>query len=488
MKLLCVNPPNLSIGSRRAGEHLPPLGLLSIAGPLRDDGHKVKLLDADFDNRKPEQVAARVAQLKPDAVLLGHSGSTSSQPFIEEITRLIRKRLPDVYIIIGGVFPTFHWHGILLRNPQIDIIVRGEGEAVCRELIAALESGRPLAEVRGIAFRSGGQPVQTPPAPLIENLDDYRVAWELTRTHPYSAWGKYKGVVAQFSRGCPYGCGYCGQRLFWGKWRHRDPERMADEIAKLYHKYGVRVVNFADENIAVDREAWRALLEALIARDLKGMMLYGAVRADHIVRDADILPLYKQAGFTRFLVGIEHYDSSVLKRLGKQSNEAVNREAIRLLREHNILMSATFLIAFGNETPDGFRRFRRALLSYDPDLVQFCFATPHRWTPFYEEVQDQNVILSDLRLWDYRHQILANRTMPAWRVMLTVKFIEITMHIRPKSLYRLFFQGDRPKRIAMRWYLRIGRRSWFAELAQFFFATKRVKAPLTVKQFYEKIA
>ena len=483
MKILCVNPPSLSIGSRMAGEHLPPLGLLAIAGPLIDAGHEVKLLDADIDNMKPDRIAAEIADRNPEIILLGHSGSTSSQPFIEEITRLVRERRPAIKTIIGGVFPTFHWREILTQNPQIDYVVCGEGEAICLNLITAIENGQPVAEVLGIAFRSSGQAVNTPSAPLIENLDDYRVAWELMESYDYTTWGKYRGAVVQFSRGCPYSCVYCGQSLFWQRWRHRDPQRFANELAMLYHKYGVRVVNFADENIAPSAKAWRELLDALVEKKMD-MMIFGAIRADHIVRDADILPLYKKAGLTRLLVGIEHSDKSVLKRINKQGDVDKDREAIRLLRKNDILMSATFLIAFGDETLGGFYRFWRTLLSYDPDLVQFCFATPHRWTPFYQEVRKNKIILTDLRLWDYRHQILVNNTLPAWLVCLCVKFIEMTMHARPKSLFRLFFLRDKKKRLAMRWYVRIGTRSWFVELFQFFFVTKLSKQNITTEEFF----
>ena len=103
-----INPPHLSIGSRMPREHLPPLGLLSIGGPLIDAGHEVKLLDAEFGPMKYEDIVAKAIEYCPDFVLLGHSGSTSAQPIINEITGPIREQNPDIKIIIGGVFPTYH--------------------------------------------------------------------------------------------------------------------------------------------------------------------------------------------------------------------------------------------------------------------------------------------------------------------------------------------------------------------------------------------
>ena len=83
MRILLLNVPHPSIGSRIPDDHLPPLGLLCIGGPLIDEGHDVGLIDADLATGRrttysAEAIAAEAAAWRPDAVLSGHSGSTSS--------------------------------------------------------------------------------------------------------------------------------------------------------------------------------------------------------------------------------------------------------------------------------------------------------------------------------------------------------------------------------------------------------------------------
>src|SRR5215831_18020987 len=98
MRILLVNVPHPAIGSRIPDDHLPPLGLLSIGGPLLDAGHEVSLLDADleagretftrswnsneFGGTSIETIVRRAQAFRPDAVLFGHSGSTSGHPIV----------------------------------------------------------------------------------------------------------------------------------------------------------------------------------------------------------------------------------------------------------------------------------------------------------------------------------------------------------------------------------------------------------------------
>jgi len=483
MKILIINPPHLSIGSRMAKEHLPPLGLLSIAGPLIDAGHEVKLLDADYHFLKHSKVVSQIIRYDPDAIMLGHSGSTSAQPIINDITNAVRLINPRIKIIIGGVFPTYHWKEILEQNPQIDYIVCGEGEEITLNLITTLAQNSCLENIKGLAFKLNGVPVKTAPAENIKNLDAFRVAWELMDGYNYTYWGKRKAVVIQFSRGCPYPCTYCGQSLFWKKWRHRDPQLLADEIEMLNKKYGIEVINFADENPSSNPKAWRQVLEALIAKNLK-LILVGSIRADNIVRDAEFLHLYKKAGFERFLLGIENYDEVVLEKIKKAGTVSKDKQAIQLLREHGILSMATYVVGFGEERTKDFYNSLRQLLSYDPDQVQLLYVTPHKWTPYFEDVKDKEIILTDQRKWDYKHQVMATKYLQPWLVIVYVKLIEIIMQTRPSALKRLFFHKEARLRSAMRWYTRIGRRVWFWELYQFFFVTKLTKEKIKMSEFW----
>jgi len=108
MRILLINVPHPSIGSRIPDDHLPPLGLLAIGGPLIDDGHIVRLIDGEFGPMSTRCLVEQAVGFAPDAVLFGHSGSTSGHPVIAEVAREVAAAMPGVHIVYGGVFPTYH--------------------------------------------------------------------------------------------------------------------------------------------------------------------------------------------------------------------------------------------------------------------------------------------------------------------------------------------------------------------------------------------
>ncbi len=483
MRITLLHPPHTSIGSRIPRENLPPFGLLCLGGPLIDAGHQVTLINADLGPMPDKDTVAAVVQSRPDALLIGHSGSTSAHPTVVQLATLIKAQLPDTIIIYGGVWPSYHWQDVLTECRAIDIIVRGEGEATTPLLVAAL--GKNLRDIKGIAYRDKGKPIATPPAPMIAKLDAYRIGWELIDFKSHSYWGGKRAVIMQFSRGCPHLCTYCGQRGFWSRWRHRDPVKFAAEIAWLHREHGVELINLADENPTTSPKAWKAFLEALIAEDVQ-VQIVGSTRAEDIVRDADILHLYKKAGVIRFLMGLEGTDEATLQAVRKGGSRAKDRQAISLLRAHGIIGLCTFAIGFEEETDRDYWHILKHLLSYDPDQIMSVYATPHRWTPFFHQVKNRRIIENDQHNWDYKHQVMEVPSVPAWRVFLWVKAIEICLQARPRALYRAYFHPDPDIRHAMRWYTAMGRRVVLREMGEWL---RRKRRPgVTVAAFLGETA
>jgi len=464
MRILAINPPYLSITTARGLGSQVPLGLILIGGSLLAEGHEVRLLDAEARRLSYPRIVRETIEFAPDAVLTGHAGSTPAHPAVLEMAAEIKAELPDIPIIYGGVFPTYHAREILEATNSIDIIVRGEGEKTIAALIGALETGGTLSEIAGIAFRGDGEVVLTRPAEMIADLDLYRRGWELIEDWDlYRCWGLGRSAVVQFSRGCPHRCTYCGQRGFWTKWRYRNPKAVAAEIAWLHREKGVNFIDLADENPTSSKRLWREFLEAVIAENLN-VRLFATIRAPDIVRDADILPLYKMAGFDCVLMGMETTDPTTLAKIRKGSTTRDDRDAIRLLRQHGILSMVGHIVGFEEENFADYWNALRQLLHYDPDLLNAMYVTPHRWTAFYGDNEEREAIEPDQKKWDYRHQVLGTRNLKPWRILLLVKLTELAIHLRPRALWRLMNYSDPAQRRAYRWCFRNAGNVWLHEI------------------------
>src|SRR5262249_49328758 len=175
---------------------------------------------------------------------------------------------------------------------------------------------------------------------------------------------------------------------------------------------------------------------------------------------AGLLPLYRKAGWVSFLLGMENTDEDTLKLIRKGGSTTKDREAIRLLRDNGILSLATRVAGFEEADDRSFWRGFRQLLAYDPDQIHAIYVTPPRWTPYVRGAPCRRVIQDDVRRWDYKHQVLSTRHLSPWRMILWVKAIEALVQLRPKAIWRTFFQRDLRLRHAMRWYAKMGRRVW----------------------------
>jgi anaerobic magnesium-protoporphyrin IX monomethyl ester cyclase len=495
MNILLINPPYQTLTSNLGVGHQVPLGLLMVGGPLRDAGHQVKLLDAECRRMSLPAIIRAVQDERPHLVMTGHAGSTPAHPVCLRMLRAIKAACPEVVTVYGGVYPTYHAAAILAEELAVDVIVRGEGEVTAAELVRVLSaapstngsagratpaSAAGLGNVRGLAYRSGGQGVLTPDRPPLHDLDAARVGWELIeRWDDYQCFGLGRAAIVQFSRGCPHRCTYCGQHGFWVQWRHRDPVRLADEIAWLHDTHGVRFITLADENPTTLPGAWRRFLEELAGRRLP-VSLFATIRATDIVRDANLLPLYRRAGMLYVLMGIESTDGAVLRRIQKGSTPRHDWQACHLLKQHGIFSILGHIVGFEQETWATFRTARRRLIQYDGDWLNAMYVTPHRWTAFAQEMRPRRVVQDDPQKWDYRHQVLAQRHLTPGQLFAAVKWLEFCYHLRPGRLWSMWRTRDRFRRRQLFWTLWHIGRVWLGEIAEFLLATSFARRARTL--------
>ncbi len=249
-------------GKLNAPDPQVPLALLYIAASLRQEGFKARILDMRLEDYRSFEIGT--------PVFVGISCMSGLQiKYALEFAEYVRKQNPSCPIVWGGV------HATLLpeqtaRNSYVDIVVRGEGELIVKDLANALASHKPLDNVLGITYRSG-RVIRSNPDGKVIDLDRIPVdlPYDLLKMKRYPS-VKSGRFHIQTSRGCPHRCGFCYNSLFnKNKWRAKSAERVLDEIEYILVKFPqVKIIDPIDDNFFVDEDRVKQICNGILDRKL----------------------------------------------------------------------------------------------------------------------------------------------------------------------------------------------------------------------------
>ena len=392
MRIVFVHPNYHSGGAEIAG-NWPPAWVAYLAGALKSAGFDdVHFIDAMTNNISDDSLHQQLADLQPDVV--GTTAITPSIYVAEEVLKIAQSAAPNALRVLGGVHATFMYRQVLSEAPWIDVIVRGEGEEILIALMHAVQAGewpKNRRKIKGLAYIEGGEIVATPAAPTVKELDAITPDWSLLE------WEKYiyvplnrRVAIPSMARGCPFTCSFCSQWKFWRDYRVRDPKKVVDEIEDLVENHGVGFFILADEEPTINRRKFIEFCNELIARNLPDRVQWGInTRVTDIMRDKELLGLYRKAGLVHVSLGTEAAAQMKLDQFNKETTVAQNKEAIRLLREADIFTEAQFIVGLDNETPETLEETYRMAWDWQPDLANWSMYTPWPFTPLFQELRDQ---------------------------------------------------------------------------------------------------
>lgn len=393
-KILLITPP-YHAGVVEAAGRWPHLGFIYVAGHVRAAGHQVELYDAMTKDHTLNQIKEHIAQVRPDVV--ASTAYTSSINAALDVLRAAKEVDPAIVTMVGGIHANFCYEELLRQSAHLDFVVRGEGELTVPELLEALEAGGDLHKVRGIAFREEDAVVVTPGRPFIQDLDSLIPAWDLVDWEDYSFFvmpGSRLGLVNS-SRGCPHDCCFCSQQKFWFKtYRERSAEKFVEELEHLRDTYGVNVVMLSDEYPTRNRRRWERILDLLIERKTNVGLLLETCVGD-ILRDADIMAKYRQAGVLHIYVGVEATDQEKLDQFKKNISCEQSRQALRIINEAGIITECSFVLGMPEETPESIEETLQLAKHYDPDFAHFLMIAPWPYADIYPELKEY------IGEWDY---------------------------------------------------------------------------------------
>ena len=350
------------------------LSLRYLAAPLVRAGHTVDILAFDtVDDRA--RVVDRLLDEPPDVVGMSVAFQHRLGDF-KALARELRARGSDALVVWGGHIPTARPADVLDRVPEVDLVVRHDGEQTLLEAVEALTpfvapggqapAGRPLspaalerlARVDGLAFRGGtGAPTLTHARAVDRDLDALLPPLRVGAPTRHLGLG-FAPIVG--SRGCWQSCTYCSIQSYHRgrkgpRVRLRSVDSIADEMAALAGERSARIFCFHDENFFLPRpertrERLASLRAALDARGVGRVAIVAKCRPDEL--SPALLDDARRVGVVRLYVGVENGSQPGLDHLGRRTTVEACARGLEMLRDAGMYACFNILLFEPDTTLD----------------------------------------------------------------------------------------------------------------------------------------
>jgi len=370
----CVEEQNLGLEAKM--EEPFPLGLAYLSRILKDAGYKVKAKDYAYWKEKKYLIDLKkiIESFKPDIV--GISVMSMTRVSTYHGIKLIKKINSDIKIILGGIHSSIMYKQ-LLENFPIDAVCIGEAEDTILELLDALQKGKSLKRIKGIAYKnrrgkSKGKIIITPPRPLIHDLNRIPFPDHKSFVNP-----KVKQVYMITSRGCPYRCSFCCLHAISHQiWRPRDYMNVVDEIEYIANNFPwVTDITFHDDTLTLDNKRVVNICKEIVKRGIK-MRFQCSARIKPVSKE--MFYWMEKAGFNEIRFGIETGSPKLMKAIHKGITQEDCIKTFKMLKPFKKIKVVKFLmVGFPGETDETINETIEFVKKLQKIIkMDFFYATP----------------------------------------------------------------------------------------------------------------
>ncbi len=367
------------------GEPQEPLGLLYVGAALEAAGHDVRLIDLTVSDPSDIDEALGTAHMA------GISSSSALYGRACTVLERIKAQRPGLPVVLGGPHATVLAADAVERG--FDAAVIGEGEAAAVEIAEAVEQGRALHTVPGVAAFVDGRVERGPARPFIPDLDalpdpdrglvDYIKYFDMGLTRA--------GLMA--SRGCPWRCSFCKpmqDKLFGRRIRRRSQHRIVAEMKAIRDSMGRSAFLFRDDTMALAGIEWfRAFEREFQALGLSGLSWSCQARVDQV--EAPLLEQMKRCGLEGVAFGVESGSQKVLDFYRKGIKVDQTIRAFDLCRELGIGTHAFIMLGAPVETREDLEQTVSLVERIRPNSVSVSITTPAPGTDLYEQTRAMGI-------------------------------------------------------------------------------------------------
>ncbi|MDO8436427.1 MAG: radical SAM protein [bacterium] len=359
-------------------------GIAALSAILKKAGHKTSLIQ--LTKAIPEEeFQEKVRVLNPD--LIGFSSTAHVFPFVIKYAKAAKKAI-DVPIICGGVHPTICPEEVI-KDENIDMICRGEGDLAMEELCQKMESGQSIEAVKNIWSKKRNKIFKNELRPLITNLDE--LPYPDREIFDYANLNLEKRGVGtfMFSRGCPYQCTFCCEstlrKLYLNSqtyYRFRSPRSVVFEIKETIGKYPFIKFIRLDDDLLFARMDWVKEFVPLYKKEIN-LPFSSDIRVNLMTEE--LLHLLREAGGHLLRVGVESGDNFILKEiLNKGITVKQIKRAFKTAKEKGFKVQAYNMIGLPGEGPKEILETIKLNAEIKADLSVVSIFYPYKGTNLYE--------------------------------------------------------------------------------------------------------
>ncbi len=379
----------------------PPIGLEYIAAALRPHVDELTFVDLRLPGplRDVEKLTDFV-ESNCDLLCI----SVNWEYHFSEVCELICKLPQGITTVIGGQQATDCVEEIFEACPNVDMIVRGEGE----DTIAEIAQGHDLSEIPGLSYRSDGKLIHNPNRPLGE-IEKYLFPDRRLRSQDYSLnMGGFALRGEQFdmiltSRGCPYNCKFCTFNLNPWTQKRRYSTRSIETVMAELEQIKAGIILIADENFFVNPARAKKICEAIMERGIKKRFFVQA--RIEIFEHPDVLEAAVKAGIKVMLLGIESPTDRILEQLNKGFDTERIRKAFEVFRQFPLYYHGYFIYGNVSETDEEMLRIPVFAKELGLDSITYQKLRVDKYSPLRELVEaNPEYFIGDDRI-VYRHGI-----------------------------------------------------------------------------------
>lgn len=362
-----------------------PVGIGCLLAAAEGQGIEVQVIDEQVESNILKSIKGYVQKMHTPYIF-GFSVLTVALKNAINLAEELKRLYPDSVIVFGGIHPTAMPEEILSYG-CVDIVLRGEGERVLFELYKCLKAKKDFTYLDSISYRKGNT--------IIHNKMSLTLDYGDNSTYfPYHRFNakRYDLGFILSSRGCPYECIFCSNRVTTGRgYRFKSTQVIIEELNLLYNKYKRKYITFVDDNLLVDKERIYLIIDNIKKKKFDEKITFNCqARADN-VSFALLKDLYS-AGFRSIFFGMETSSERIMKIIKKNETVAECIQAVKMAKDAGFHVSATFIYGFPTETYADRMNCARLSKELNLDMVRFNNATPYPGTELYAMAKSQNRI------------------------------------------------------------------------------------------------